>query len=364
MLKRAHHWLGALVAAWIMAATFSGLLLLFEDDYYRWRYAALPDTPGLIAPDATVIDLITSNSPGRLTALGMPTESLPAYHAYFADGGEALFHPVAATRVAGWHTFDALPSFLFDLHVYLFLGETGHLVVGSLGLLAAVNIAIGMMLWWRRRKVFRMRHAAPRSTEKKHLLRGHAAQGAMLGAVFLALILSGSAIVFPGPVQAVLYPITGASDTLRPAPGRVSRNVGPVDWERVLATTTAHFPNATLRFVAPPAEPGGAVVMRLRNAGEWHPNGRSYAVLDGGTGELLQSIDATRTGLGPAIFDSLYPIHSGKTGWPGYRALLVIVSVSLFYIAASGAYLYLSRPRRRQYSRSRRGSGSVPTSGA
>ena len=364
MLRRAHHWLGVLVAAWIMAATFSGLLLLFEDDYYRWRYAALPDTPGLIAPDASVIESITGNAHGHLAALGMPTESLPAYHAYYADGGEALFHPVTAMPVADWHTFDALPAFLFDLHVYLFLGETGHLVVGSLGLLAAVNIGIGMLLYWRRRKVFRIRHAAPRSTDKKHLLRGHAAQGALLGAVLLALILSGSAIVFPGPVQAVLYPIAGSAERLRPAPELASHDSGPVDWERVLATTTAQFPNAALRFVAPPAEPGGAVVMRLRNAGEWHPNGRSYAVLDAGTGELLQSIDATRTGLGPALFNALYPIHAGKTGWPGYRALLAIVSVSLFYIAASGAYLYLSRPRRRQPSRSRRGSGTVPTSGA
>ncbi|NEO26974.1 MAG: hypothetical protein F6K03_08775, partial [Kamptonema sp. SIO4C4] len=83
----------------------------------------------------------------------------------------------------------------------------------------------------------------------------------------------------------------------------------------------------------------------LRNDGELHPNGRSYAVVHPGTGELLESIDATQTGLGPAVFDALYPLHAGKTGWPGYRLLLALIALSLIYIAASGAYLYLSRPK-------------------
>ena len=82
-------------------------------------------------------------------------------------------------------------------------------------------------------------------------------------------------------------------------------------------------------------------------------NGYLEAVADDGLPAEMHVLRSDRMSLIP-----------GKTGWPGYRALLVIVSVSLFYMAASGAYLYLSRPRRRQSARTRRGAGTVPTSGA
>ena len=85
--------------------------------------------------------------------------------------------------------------------------------------------------------------------------------------------------------------------------------------------------------------------MRLRNAGELHPNGRSYLVLNPDSGKVLERIDATETGVGPAIGDALYPIHSGKTGWPGHRIVLSLLSFSLLFIASSGTYLALTRIR-------------------
>lgn len=348
MLKALHRWLGVAIALWLIAAAASGALLLFEDEYVAWRYPALPDAGVLPAPDPEVIDTILQRAGRPVATLGQPTASLPAYHAWFRDGTEALYHPRSGERVATWTWSDALPAFLFELHVHLLSGETGKTLAGVLGLLAVINIVAGTFLWLRNRAVFRLRYALPKSTQRKALLRGHAAQGGLLAVVFVPLILSGVAIVFAGPVQAGLNAVLGVSGEQRPGATSIATATAPVDWAAVLDGAEQAFPAARLRFVTPPSGSGQPVVARLQNEGEWHPNGRSYAVLHPESGRVLERIDATQSGLGPSVFDSLYPLHAGKTGWPGYRLLLVVLAVSLSYIAASGAYLLLKRPRARR----------------
>jgi len=106
-----------------------------------------------------------------------------------------------------------------------------------------------------------------------------------------------------------------------------------------------------VRFVSPPRQSDAPVLVRLRNEGELHPNGRSYVVVHPASGETLEVIDATRRGAGPALFDALYPLHAGKTGWPGYRLLLTVLSLSLLYMAAAGTVLFLRGRRVRRPSR-------------
>ena len=345
MLKRLHRWLGIAVAAWLLVASITGLCLLVEDEYYGWRYPALPDPAAAFGPRPDVIDTILADASRPVTVLGMPTRTLAAYHAYFDDGSEALYHPETGAKVVDWTALDALPGFLFELHAHMLAGDIGHTFVGVVGLVGAANILAGIVLWWRRRDVFRIRHAVPRTAEKKYLLRGHAAQGALLGVLVAFNLLAGSAVVFAGPALTGLSSLLGVSGNTRPTVQRIESQGSRVDWAAATAAAQTRFPDADIRFLMPPQAPGMPLVIRLRNDGELHPNGRSYAVVHPGTGELLESIDATQTGLGPAVFDALYPLHAGKTGWPGYRLLLALIALSLIYIAASGAYLYLSRPK-------------------
>ena len=346
MIRSVHRWLGVCIAAWLLTAALSGALLLFKDDYRQWRYDALPEPATVPAADPAAISAILSGSDDTIATLGMPTQTMPAYHAYYKNGHEALFHPHTAEPIDSWDWTDTLPAFLFELHVHLLLGDTGKTVAGILGLLAVMNISTGTLLWLRQRQIFRLRFLWPRDLSRPRLLRGHAAQGAAFGFLLVPLILSGVAIVFAGPAQSLLNGLLGVNGSQRPVLASVESNSTVVDWVAVEQAARRAFPESALRFVTPPARPGQPVVLRLRNSGEWHPNGRSYLVVDPGTGEVLERIDATQSGRGPSVFDSLYPLHAGKTGWPGYRLLLVATALTLAAIATSGAYLLLSRPRR------------------
>lgn len=349
MLRQAHHWLGLTVAAWLVVATVSGALLLFKDEYFGWRYPTLPDAPALIEPDPLVIDAILSSSDQTITTLGQPTESLPAYHAYYSDGSEALYHPITSEIVATWSTFDALPAFLFDLHVYMLLGETGHLLVGVAALAGTVNILLGSVIWARRRHIFRLRYLVPRASERRFLIRGHAAQGAVFGIALLVSLVSGAAMIFPDFTQNQLNATLGQTAGTRPTVRSVATSGSSVDWAGALTTFRNRFPEARLRFITPPAELGQPLVLRAKQPAELHPNGRSYLVINPETAAGIEAIDATEVGLGPAVYDALYPIHSGKTGWPGYRVLLALMSAALLFIAVSGTYLRLTHPATRQH---------------
>lgn len=344
MLNSFHRWLGVALAGWLVLAGVSGILLLWEDEYYDWRYPEFGAVDASSTPDPEVIASIVGRSAGELTLLGMPRRGVNAYHAYFADGTEGFFHARTGALVDRWGALDALPAFLFELHAHLFMHDVGMTVAGALGIAACLNAGAGFLLWLRRRGLFRFRYAVPKDLSRGRLIRGHAAQGALLQPLLLTMLLSGVAMAFSQQTYAVLNAVLGASGPQRPDAHRVSANAGDVDWTRSLAAVAHAFPDGAVRFLTIPLAPGDPLVARVRNRGELHPNGRSYAVVHTGSGEVLQRIDATQSGWGPAVGNAIYPVHAAKTGWPGHRLLFALLSLSLLYIAVSGAYLALSRP--------------------
>lgn len=343
MLQRIHRWIGVALTVWLVLATLSGVLLLWQDEYFAWRYPALPSQPQSTSPNAEVIEKIVSVTNGRVESIRPPTESLPAYYAYFADDGVALFHPGTAARIAEWGVLDSLPAFLFELHAHLLLGKTGLNVVGVFACLLFVNLTLGLVLWHRRRKVYPVRYFLPKNTSRPLLLRAHAAQGFSLSVLLLFLALTGVTMAFSAPVYAGLNVIFGSADLLRPTVRQIDTESIDVNWPVVLSSIASEFPKGAPRELTLPKSEGEPLIVRLRNVGELHPNGRSYLVLNPGTGMVHERIDATKTGVGPTIGNAIYPIHSGKTGWPGHRLALSLLSMSLLFIAVSGSYLALSR---------------------
>jgi uncharacterized iron-regulated membrane protein len=347
MLQRVHRWIGVALTAWLVIATLSGALLLWQDEYYGWRYPALPKQPYTPSVSAVVIDQIVSSADGQIEALRLPTASFPAYRAYFADGAEALFHPDTAARIAEFGVLETLPSFLFELHAHLLFGKAAGLnVVGIFGCLLLFTLTLGLVLWSRRRNVYLVRYFLPKNASRPLLARAHAAQGMSLAVLFLFLALTGITMAFSAPVYAGLNAIFGSTNPLRPTVRQIDSQSIHVNWQVALLSMSAEFPNGAPRQLTLPKSEREPLIVRLRNAGELHPNGRSYLVLNPATGAVLERIDATKTGVGPTIGNALYPIHSGKTGWTGHRLALSLLSFSLLFIAVSGSYLALSRKYR------------------
>lgn len=347
-LRALHRSLGVAVAAYVAVAALSGALLLWTDEYVAWRHpgaaaAIWASDPRALAP---LLGRIEAVYPGAVRAIGLPRAARPVFHLYRDNAPEQLLHPATGAVLGDWTSMDALPAFLFDLHAHLLAGDPGHTLVGVLGLIALVSLGSGIVLWLPQRRRPLLRDLWPSTGRRSELLRAHAAQGLVLGVLLIVAVGSGVTMVFDAPVRSALDATLGAKGPQRPSAmaATVTGSARRVSWLRVLEQARATFPEAELRFVMPPRRPGEPVVLRLRQPEELHPNGRSYLVIDPLGGGVLEAIDARGRGLGPAVFDALYPLHAGRTGWWGHRAVLVLVAASLLFIALSGLWAF-ARPR-------------------
>jgi uncharacterized iron-regulated membrane protein len=343
-----HRWIGALLALALLAIAGSGALLLFADDYLRWRLPVLAEFSAAPAPTPQALANVIAQAQDLGGTVAFPKDSLPAYLHYLPGGGQRLHHPLDGRVIAEWGPLETVPGALFELHAHLLAGETGHLVLGAIALLLMAMLLTGLVLWWRLRRGLPLRHWRPRSTHTRELLRSHSAQGVWfsLGLGFMAV--SGASLVFHSQAAALFNGLLGAHGPLSPTPQTVPVAIplATADWHRVLDRAAEHFPDARLRMLTLPRSADAPVVLRLKRAAELHPNGRSYLTIDAATGAVLQQIDATRTGLGPSVLNSLYPLHAGKTGWAGHRAVLLLLALALCWISASGLWLFLRRQQR------------------
>lgn len=351
MLTLLHRWLGLTTGIFLLVISISGFALLWMNEYLVWKYPSLPENAGLIAPSAQIIGTLLSTSTStstaelRIVSLGMPTASRPFYHGYLADGRQRIFHPETGVPLADWTWTDAAPVFLFEVHARLLAGETGHLLAGIIGILCLLSIPIGLTLWMMRRRQLKLRFVLPTGLSRVQLLRSHAAQGVVLSLLLLTTSVTGIAMVFPDPFRQVLNGVLGVTGQALPQIREIAAADGEVDWRKILTSAQQEFPEAHLRFLTPPRSATSPVSLRLKMPEELHPNGRTYLTLHPTSAKTLERIDATTRGFGPAVFDAFYPIHSGKTEWPGHRLLLAIMALSLIYLITSGTALYLRRKR-------------------
>jgi len=348
ILATLHRWLGAAAASVLLVVAISGGLLLFADDYHRWRLPQLTEYSSAPPLSVEALAAVVSSAAGAAGTIAMPRDTLPAYIRYRSEGGQALFDPLSGSQIAQWGPLDTIPGFAFEAHAHLLAGDSGHLGLGFIGLLAAAMVLSGLWLWWPRRQQLPLRTWLPRKTNTAALLRAHSAQGALLGAGMLFLAMTGSAMVFDSQAQAGLSAAFGQDGQTRPARHQLATSVPikAIDWSRVLEASRAAFPEATLRMITLPRSREQPLILRLRQPAELHPNGRSYLVIDPLDARVIERIDATRAGWGPAIYNSLYPLHAGKTGWIGHRPILVMIAASLAWLCISGLWLFVRRQRR------------------
>ena len=86
-------------------------------------------------------------------------------------------------------------------------------------------------------------------------------------------------------------------------------------------------------------------MFRKQLPGEWHPNGRSYVLVDPYTAQVVQAIDARAQGTGTRLMHAVYPVHAAKVGRLPMMLLAAFAAAALTWLAAGGAWAYVGRRR-------------------
>lgn len=350
LLSLLHRWTGGLVGLLLAVIGLSGTVLLWEGQWITLQGA---NDPAVNDPQAlgNAIAVAVETGPGlsRITFAG---EEIGLHQAIYADGSGAYIAQDGAVVERWGTTWERPELWLFDLHHYLLMGETGKTITGVLGILLLAFTVTGLVLWWRTRKTFRFRLWPPRYTASA-IVRHHRDLGAVASPLLILAAATGTFMVFPVVSDVLLSPL--AQEAASPAPpAAFDQPSGDTDWARVMANARTVFPSAEPRRLMMPSAPGDPIAIRYRQDFEWTPNGRSYVWIEPGNSAVLGSDDPAGGGARSAIEEKFYPLHAAKVGGLLWRICMTFAGFALMLLGLLATFSFW----RTQNAKLRRGQAS------
>jgi uncharacterized iron-regulated membrane protein len=344
LLALLHRWTGGIAGLLLAVIGLSGTVLVWEGGWIGLPGAndAVDPTPALLG---VAIEAALAEAPG-LSRITFASEEIGLHQAIYADGGGAYLTQ-AGEVVDRWDSIWGRPElWLFDLHHYLFLGESGKYATGALGLLLLAFAGSGLILWWRTRKTFRFRLWPARMT-RSAIVRQHRDIGVLAAPLLMLSALTGSMMIFPAISDVLTAPWTEPEKVAPVPPDDLAAHGSGTDWPRLMANAQAAFPAAAPRRLMVPAEPGAPLTLRLRQPFEWTPNGRTYVWLDPASAAVVATDDPAVSDTASAIAETYYPIHSGKVGGLFWQLALTFGGLSLVLLGTLATWsFWFRRPRR------------------
>jgi uncharacterized iron-regulated membrane protein len=229
-------------------------------------------------------------------------------------------------------------------HTKLLSGEVGETILGIVAIAGLVMLISGTWLYWpgRRRVISHLKpHARP------PILRWaswHRMVGFLALPLLLVMIGTGTTMAYRGAVRNGLIAVFhDAKPTQPPAVGTAT---GPIDWPAVFTAARAAAPEAEFSRVMLPNKPGMPVTLRVRQPGEWHPEGRSNLWIDPVTAKVVASDDARNAGQGGRINNALYPIHTAAVGGMAWRIVATMTGLMPSFLLITGFLFWRARRRR------------------
>lgn len=336
-----HLWVGLTVGMVFAVVGLSGSALVFHDELLRWRHPQLASERPQADP-AVLAGIVERGRADGVRSVQFPSEAMPTWIGFHADGRRVHYAPgdgrVLLVRDAG---SDPL-LWLHELHTHLLAGDAGETVNGVLGFVSLALVLVGLYLWWPAPGRMLAQLRVYRGPPVRRWLTWHRSAGVVLLPLLVLSVLTGVGMVYHEAARALL---TGAFGGAATAPAAPERPPAPVQWDRVLRTAVGALDDARLTRVSVPADEAGSVGFRARQAGEWHPNGRSTITVDAAGDAVLQASAATAEATGARAANAIYPLHIGVAGGTTMRWLTFLSGLMPAFLLATG---FLFWRRRRQ----------------
>ncbi len=358
LLSLLHRWTGGLVGLLLAVIGLSGTALLWEDSWILLdgaKEAAVGNPQEL----AHAVAVAFEAGPG-LTRVTFAGKEIGLHQAIYADGSGAYIAQDGAVVDRWTSPWERPELWLFEIHHYLLLGETGKTLTGVLGILLLGFTVTGFVLWWRTRRTFRFRLWPARFTASA-IVRHHRDLGVVASPLLIVAAATGTLMVFPA-LSALLLSAPAQGRMQPPLLDSLEQPNGKTDWERILTNAQTIFPAAEPRRLMMPSAPGAPIAIRFRQEFEWAPNGRSYVWVAPGEAAVVARDDPAEGDAGSAIVEKFYPVHAAKTGGLAWRILVTFAGLTLALLGLLASFSFW----RTKYAVSRRGGAgqkrrAVPT---
>lgn len=353
LLDGLHRWSGGLIGLLLVVIGLSGLMLVHKD---AWLRATLPHAADARVSDRAVIGAATAVifADPRAISATLATDELGVHRVTYGDAFHGAYVDQSGGLVTRWDSRWARPEvWLFDLHHYLLVGDTGKTVAGIAGLIGLGFVVTGVVLWWRTRRSFELR-LWPRAWNRFGVLRHHRDLGVLTAPLLVVTFATGIMLTLK-PIETAVLSLASSREALAeaartPPPTGGAYDAAGTDWKGLLDIAAQRFPDAEPRVVSAPSVPGGLIVLRVRQAGEPTPNGRTFLWFDPANGALVGVRNALKAPTGARLGAYEYPVHAGKIGGAAWRALVTVSGLSLVVLGGFAIFTFWRQrlyPRRR-----------------
>lgn len=354
-LARIHRWVALVLGAFIAVIGATGAALVFRDELTPlFTPAAIVSSeaapPGAyerilasarkVDPGAHAIDI---SIPARQDRAVEAIIRRPASDRYlFIDPHDG------AVRADSDREFLPFPA-LFQLHQRLLAGKRGEYLVGLLGIALAFLGLSGVVLWWPRKlaNAFRVRWQADRLALNYDL---HRCAGAAFAVVLVTNAAIGVAMAFDETSVAVVNRIAGSRPPAPLPPVSLNAPAAGRSLDEIVAAAERALPEGVVRRIS--LRGGSAPVqVRKRLASDNATHGMNRIYVDAASATVLQVRRLADQPAGNAMFEWLYPLHTGTLLGTPYRLLLVVAGCIPLVSLATGFIVWRTKAKRRSAAR-------------
>lgn len=335
---KAHLYLGLVVGAVFVLIGLTGSLLAFEfplDE--RLNSKLMTVQAGSENQSYLPLDVIVASAlkalpaDGKAVSLGFPRHSGLAFELWFqqpspdtdrAESHQIFINPYTGEMTGqrlkvdfarGWR--GPLMDVVLRLHYSLAAGRTGMTIMGFIGLVLAVSVLTGLILWWPSPGKFKNVLTIKRNASPERLnFDLHKTFGFYSSAVLLFLILTGVYMIFPDYGRGLVNVFSPVAEPYPQFQSIVPDGAKTaISLAQVKAISDARFPDGEYRWIAFPADERGVYIVAKRASDEI--NGKSpfrRLWLDQYSGKIIHQRTADGRTVGDIFVEWLYPLHSGE----------------------------------------------------
>jgi uncharacterized iron-regulated membrane protein len=345
-LRTFHAWAGAILALLVILISVSGTLLVWKKDYV---VLTTPAAQVPFAPTPEIFAIIAAAVEARYGAqvqlIEFPQAGFPLTKVHLTDTRYAYLD-VHNNVVDEWVQNERWEEWLYDLHHRLLLGNTGLTLVGYASLLAMLLVISGVILFWPLRRGLRQ-GLWPSDGTRPRLLISHRNLGIIMALPLLLTLVTAALLAFPEQsARLLLEPFRGEDYSMDFAENLDDVSGGSSGaWPAVMQRAATAFPGASIRSAQVPDAFSSYRIVGLQQAGELHPQGLSKVYIDADGGWMDIRIDMQAQHISERIYNTAYPLHTGRFDNRLYKLLLTINGFFIATLATLGLLAFVRKTR-------------------
>jgi len=339
LIRTLHAWGGVTLALLLILSSTTGTLLIWKDDYVKLTTSAArldftPD-PAALARIAEAVEAHFENN--DILNVQFATAEFPLTKVTFYDTNYA-YVDINGEVVDQWHMNDRIEEWLYDLHHRLLLDDLGLTITGLAAMALIILVLLGVITFIPLRRHF-SRGCIPAGTNRTELLLSHRNLGIVLTLPLLLTLVTGVILAFPFQAEELLLEEHRSSeeysDNMVVGIDDIT-GAGSGDWLPAMERTLAVFPDSIIRSATVPSGFSIHRVITVQQAGDWNRNGTSMTYIDEEQGYMDLRIDSKGFPRIERVFNTGYPLHTGKTGSLFYKFFLTLCGIGVACLSTFG----------------------------